>query len=30
MMARHQTPYDQLVASVSPETRKAYLALVNG
>jgi len=30
MMARHQTPYDQLVASVAPETRKAYLALVNG
>lgn len=27
VMARHQTPYAQLVASVSPGTRKAYLAL---
>lgn len=27
MMARHQTPHAQLLASVSPETRKAYLAL---
>jgi len=27
VMARHQTPHAQLVASVSPETRKAYLAL---
>jgi len=27
MLARHQTPHAQLVASVSPETRKAYLAL---
>ncbi|MDD2546285.1 MAG: hypothetical protein PHI55_08390 [Burkholderiaceae bacterium] len=28
MLARHQTPHAQLVASVSPETRRAYLALV--
>lgn len=28
MLARHQTPHEQLVASVSPETRKAYLALI--
>lgn len=28
MLARHQTPYDQLLASVSPETRSAYTALV--
>ncbi|GAA4424352.1 hypothetical protein [Acidovorax lacteus] len=27
MLARHQTPYPQLVASVSPATREAYLAL---
>jgi len=27
MLARHQTPHAQLVASVSPETRRAYLAL---
>lgn len=27
MLARHQTPHAQLVASVSPETRSAYLAL---
>jgi len=30
MLARHQTPHEQLVASVSPETRKAYLALIQG
>jgi len=30
MLARHQTPYAQLVASVSPETRRDYLALVRG
>ncbi|MCE1193999.1 MAG: hypothetical protein LWW96_17770 [Acidovorax sp.] len=30
MLARHQTPHDQLIASVSPETRKAYLALIQG
>ena len=30
MQARHQTPYAQLVASVSPETRRDYLALVRG
>ena len=28
MMARHQTTYAQLVAAVSPETRKAYCSLV--
>jgi len=27
MLARHQTPLAQLIASVSPETRSAYLAL---
>ncbi len=30
MMARHQTPHAQLVASVSPETRAAYTALAGG
>lgn len=30
MLARHQTPYAQLVASVAPETRRDYLALVRG
>ena len=28
MLSRHQTPHEQLVASVSAETRKAYLALM--
>ncbi len=28
MVARHRTPHQQLVESVSPETRRAYLALV--
>jgi len=28
MLARHQTPYQQLVASVAPGTRDAYCALV--
>jgi hypothetical protein len=28
MLARHQTPYTQLLAAVSPETRQAYLKLV--
>ena len=28
MVARHQTPHAQLVASVSPETRAAYTALI--
>lgn len=28
VMARHQTPHPQLVASVSPETRAAYTALI--
>lgn len=30
MLARHQTPHEQLVESVSAETRNAYLALING
>ncbi|MBB6561199.1 hypothetical protein HNP48_003887 [Acidovorax soli] len=30
MLARHKTPHEQLVASVSPATRTAYQALVNG
>ena len=30
MLARHQTPHDQLVASVSAETRNAYLAMLGG
>lgn len=30
MLARHQTPHAQLIASVSPETRKAYLQLIQG
>ncbi len=30
MMARHQTPHEQLVNSVSEPTRKAYLALIQG
>ena len=30
MLARHQTPHEQLVASVSAETRNAYLALIKG
>jgi hypothetical protein len=29
-LAQHQTPYAQLVASVAPETRTAYLALTGG
>jgi len=28
MLARHQTPYQQLLASVDPETRQAYLAMI--
>ena len=28
MLARHKTPHAQLVASVAPETRAAYLALI--
>jgi hypothetical protein len=28
MLARHKTSYEQLVAAVGPETRKAYCALV--
>ena len=30
MQARHQTSYPQLLASVSPETRKAYQAVTSG
>ena len=30
MLARHQTPHEQLVASVSAETRNAYQALIQG
>ncbi|MBY0453646.1 MAG: hypothetical protein K2Q11_02020 [Burkholderiaceae bacterium] len=30
MLARHQTPHEQLIASVSPQTRSAYLALIQG
>ena len=30
MVLRHQTPHAQLVASVSPATRAAYLALTSG
>lgn len=29
LMARHRTAYKQVVAAVSPETRRAYLALVS-
>ena len=28
MLARHQTPYAQLLASVDPDTREAYLAVI--
>lgn len=28
MLARHQTPYQQLLESVDPETREAYLAMI--
>jgi len=28
MLARHQTSYEQLLAAVSPETRKAYMAVL--
>lgn len=30
MLAQHKTPYAQLLASVAPDTRKAYTALVAG
>ena len=30
MLAQHQTRYEQALQAVSPETRTAYLALVNG
>lgn len=28
MLARHQTPYQQLLASVDPQTREAYLGVI--
>jgi hypothetical protein len=28
MLARHQTPYEQLLASVDPQTREAYMAVI--
>jgi hypothetical protein len=30
VLVRHQTPYAQVLASVSPETRRAYLDLLGG
>ena len=30
MLARHQTSHELLIASVSPKTRSAYLALIQG
>ena len=30
MLAQHQTRYEQALDAVSPQTREAYLALVNG
>ena len=30
LLARHQTAYDKVLDSVSPETRQAYLALLGG
>ncbi len=30
MLAQHKTRYEQALAAVSPETRQAYLAVVNG
>lgn len=30
LLARHQTAYEKVLESVSPETRRAYLALVQG
>ncbi len=30
MLAQHQTRHEQALAGVSPETRKAYLAITNG
>jgi hypothetical protein len=30
MMAQHQTRYEQALDAVSPETREAYLAAING
>ncbi len=30
MLARHQTPYDKALASVSPNTRRDYLKLITG
>jgi hypothetical protein len=28
LLVRHKTSYEQVLASVAPETRRAYLALV--
>jgi len=28
MLARHQTPYQQLLDAVDPETREAYLTMI--
>lgn len=30
LMARHHTPWSQVIACVTPQTRSAYLALING
>jgi hypothetical protein len=30
MLAQHQTHYEQALQAVSPQTRDAYLALING
>ena len=30
ILAQHQTRYEQAIDAVSPETRKAYLAVVQG
>jgi hypothetical protein len=30
MLAQHQTRYEQALDAVSPETRRAYLAVVQG
>jgi hypothetical protein len=30
MLAQHQTRYEQALDAVSPETREAYLAVING
>jgi len=30
MLAQHKTRYEQALQAVSPETRQAYLAAING